>query len=102
MFFVPAPGINGQNGWFVLGRRGRAALEQPQQFAAYAKAAAFPRELLHPAIAERVWAAALARGEYDVAVFYATRALYAPTVHRPSDLDSAPLLAGQTLSTEPN
>jgi hypothetical protein len=82
MFFVPAPGINGQNGWFVLGRRGRAALEQPQQFAAYAKAAAFPRELLHPAIAERVWAAALARGEYDVAVFYATARPVRP--NRPS------------------
>lgn len=74
MFFVPASGINGQNGWFVLGRRGRAALEDPQQFAAYTKAAEFPRELLNSAIAERVWAA-LARGEYDAAVFYAFRSV---------------------------
>jgi uncharacterized protein (TIGR02391 family) len=87
MFIVPAPGINGHNGWFVPGRRGHAALANPQLLASYTKAAAFPRELLHPTIAERVWAA-LARGEYDAAVFYAFRAVeeavrgaggYAPT-----------------------
>jgi uncharacterized protein (TIGR02391 family) len=74
MFIVPAPGINGRNGWFVMGRRGRAVLEQPQRFTAYTKAAAFPRELLHPAIAERVWAA-LARGDYADAVFIGFRAV---------------------------
>lgn len=72
LFIVPAPGINGQNGWFVPGRRGRAALANPQLFTAYTKAAAFPRELLHPLIAERVWAA-LARGDYADAVFLAFR-----------------------------
>lgn len=66
--------MNGRNGWFVLGRRGRAALEDPRRFSIYTRAAAFPRELVHPAIAERVWAA-LARGEYDAAVFYAFRAV---------------------------
>jgi uncharacterized protein (TIGR02391 family) len=74
MFILPAPGVNGSNGWFVLGRRGKSALENPQQFTAYSKAAAFNRELLHPAIAERVWAA-LARGDYADAVFYAFRAV---------------------------
>lgn len=74
MFILPAAGISGQNGWFVPGRRGRAALEHPEQFTAHTKAAKFPRELLHPAIAERVWAA-LARGDYDVAVFYPFRAV---------------------------
>jgi uncharacterized protein (TIGR02391 family) len=72
MFIVPAPGTNGQNGWFVHGRRGRAALEHPEQFVAYSQAAAFPRELLHPSIAERVWAA-LARGDYADAVFLSFR-----------------------------
>jgi uncharacterized protein (TIGR02391 family) len=72
MFIVPAPGINGQNGWFVPGRRGREALANPQLLTAYRKASTFPRELLHPAIAEQVWAA-LARGDYDTAVFYAFR-----------------------------
>jgi len=74
MFILPAPGTNGQNGWFVLGRRGRASLADPRQITAYTKASQFPRELLHPAIVERVWAA-LARGEYDGAVFYAFRAV---------------------------
>jgi len=72
LFILPAPGINGHNGWFVMGRRGRKALGDPRLFTAYAKAAAFPRELLHPSIAEQVWAA-LARGDYDTAVFYAFR-----------------------------
>lgn len=72
LFIVPASGINGSNGWFVLGRRGRKALEHPEQFTSYAKAAAFNRDLLHPLIAERVWAA-LARGDYADAVFYAFR-----------------------------
>ena len=70
---IPRPPLtNGQNGWFVHGRRGRAALEHPEQFVAYAKAAAFPRELLHPAIQERAWAA-LARGDYADAVFFSFR-----------------------------
>jgi uncharacterized protein (TIGR02391 family) len=74
MFLLPAPGTNWHNGWFVLGRRGRAALEHPEQFVAYSKATAFPRELLHPAIAERIWAA-LARGDYADAVFYGFRSV---------------------------
>lgn len=74
LFIVPASGMNGRNGWFVLGRRGRAALEDSKRFAIYSRAATFPRELLHAAIAERVWAA-FARGEYDAAVFYAFRAV---------------------------
>jgi uncharacterized protein (TIGR02391 family) len=72
IFVVPASGASAQYGWYVLSRRGRAALQNPQVFKDYARAAAFPRELLHPAIAERVWAD-LARGEYDSAVFYAFR-----------------------------
>ncbi len=72
MFILPSPGTNGHNGWFVHGRRGRAALKHPEQFVAYSKAAAFPRELLHPSIAERVWAA-LARGDYADAVFLSFR-----------------------------
>jgi uncharacterized protein (TIGR02391 family) len=38
------------------------------------RAAVFPRELLHSVIVDRVWTA-LARGECDVAVFYAFRAV---------------------------
>lgn len=43
LFIIRAPGTNGQNGWYTLGRRGKAALENPQRFTAYRKAAAFPR-----------------------------------------------------------
>jgi hypothetical protein len=74
MFFLPWLGLNGQNGWFILGRRGKAALEHPEQFVAYSKAAAFPRELLRPAIAERVWAAP-AGGDYADAVFFGFRSV---------------------------
>ncbi|MGH8138571.1 MAG: TIGR02391 family protein [Steroidobacteraceae bacterium] len=41
-------------------------------FANYQRAASFPRELLHPSIVETVWPA-LARGDFDAAVFYAFR-----------------------------
>ena len=74
LFIVPAPGVNGTHGWFVLGRRGRKALQHPEQFTSYAKATAFNRELLHPLIAERVWSA-LARGDYADAVFLSFRAV---------------------------
>lgn len=74
MFIVPAPRVNGQNGWFVPGRRGHAALANPQLLTAYTKATAFPRELLHPTIAERVWAA-FARGDYADGVFYGFRSV---------------------------
>jgi uncharacterized protein (TIGR02391 family) len=74
MFILPAPGVDGQNGYFVLGRRGRDGLADPRQITSYTKASLFPRELLHPAIVERVWAA-LARGEYDTAVFSAFKAV---------------------------
>jgi uncharacterized protein (TIGR02391 family) len=72
LFILPEPGINGRNGWFILGRRGQAALGNEAKFATYRRAAAFPRELLHPSVVETVWPA-LARGDFDVAVLYAFR-----------------------------
>jgi uncharacterized protein (TIGR02391 family) len=71
---LPEPGTNGRNGWFILGRRGREALQNERVFADYRRAAAFPRVLIHPAIVEIVWPA-LARGDYDTAVFQAFRAV---------------------------
>jgi uncharacterized protein (TIGR02391 family) len=73
LFIVPAPGINGTHGWKVLGRRGKG-LEDERQFTAIRKASAFPRELLHPAIAERAWISIM-RGEFDAAVLFAFRAV---------------------------
>lgn len=74
LFILPEPGSNGRNGWFILGKRGQAALQDGDVFADYRRAAAFPRELIHAAIVETVWPA-LARGDYDTAVFQAFRAV---------------------------
>lgn len=70
-FLLPAPGINGTNGFRVLGRRGQELVDR-DQFDAFQKAAAFPKSLLHPSIAERVWIS-LARGDLSDAVFIAFR-----------------------------
>jgi len=68
---LPPPGVNGQNGFRVLSRRGGALVDKAQ-FDSFQKAAAFPKALLHPLIANRVWTA-LSRGEYADAVFVAFR-----------------------------
>lgn len=68
---LPAPGINGQNVFRVIGRRGRELIDRGR-FHAFQKAAAFPKSLLHPLLAERVWIA-LARGDLADAVFTAFR-----------------------------
>jgi len=70
---VPAPGIKGKNGWMVLTRRG-AAIRDEQAFQSFREAAAFPKSLLHPSIADKVWLA-LARGDLDEAVFAAFKAV---------------------------
>ncbi len=74
LFILPEPGTNGRNGWFILGRRGRSALQNAKVFADYRRAVAFPRELIHPSIVDVVWSA-LARGDYDTAVFQSFRAV---------------------------
>lgn len=70
---LPAPGINGQNGHRILGRRGRELIDS-RKFDAFQRAAAFPKSMIHPAIADRVWIA-LARGELADAVFIAFRSV---------------------------
>lgn len=70
---IPAPGINGTNGFKVFSRRGQEVLDR-NRFDDYRRAIGFPKSLLHPAIAERVWIS-LARGELDTAVFQAFKAV---------------------------
>ena len=70
LLIVPAAGTNGRNGWMMLSRRGRALVGNNEAFQRFREAAAFPKELLHPSIADRVWLA-LARGDLDEAVFTA-------------------------------
>jgi uncharacterized protein (TIGR02391 family) len=70
---VPAPEPNGRNGWMVISRRG-AAIKTEEDFRRFQQAAAFPKSLLHPTIADDVWLA-LARGNLDVAVFQSFKAV---------------------------
>ncbi|KAB2914622.1 MAG: TIGR02391 family protein [Alphaproteobacteria bacterium] len=70
---VPAPGTNGSSGCRVLSRRARR-FEDAADFARYAAARRLPRDSLHPDIAATVWSAFI-RGEYDVAVFQAMKAV---------------------------
>jgi uncharacterized protein (TIGR02391 family) len=68
---LPSPGTNGINGFRVIGRRGRELADRAR-FDAFRRAADFPKSLLHPMIADRVWIA-LARGDLADAVFIAFR-----------------------------
>ncbi len=70
---LPAPGINGTNGFRILGRRGRELLDR-DRFNTFARASTLPKALLHPTVADRVWIA-LARGDLSDAVFLAFRAV---------------------------
>jgi len=61
---VPKPG---SDSWFIISRRGKK-LATPEDFQNYRKGNLLPRGLLHPRIAQKVWATFL-RGDYDTAVF---------------------------------
>src|SRR5271169_1309640 len=74
MLVMPASGPNGRNGWMKFSRRGTKLLTGQIQFDRFREAAAFPKTLLHPSIADKVWLA-LARGELDDAVFFAFKAV---------------------------
>jgi len=71
---MPAEGVNGQNGHRVLTRRGEALVNDEPAYRAYLAAAAFPKAMLHPSIADDVWLD-LARADYANAVFRAFRAV---------------------------
>lgn len=73
LLILPAPGANGQNGWMVFSRRGKSLLEE-RPFKEFREATKFPKELLHPTIADDVWLS-IARGELDMAVFRSFRAV---------------------------
>jgi uncharacterized protein (TIGR02391 family) len=64
---LPAPDINGANGFMVLSRSGEAALEVPGGFDRIRALRSFPKTLLHPSIATNV-SAALHRGDFATAV----------------------------------
>ena len=64
---VPKPGTQGE--WVVISRRGQK-LRTRDQVDSYRRANRLPSQLLHPRIAQKVWALFL-RGDYDTAVFQA-------------------------------
>jgi uncharacterized protein (TIGR02391 family) len=68
---VPAADSNGSRGWRILSRRAKK-FQSETEFAHYAVARMFPKELLHRKIAHKVWLAFM-RGEFDVAVFQAMK-----------------------------
>ena len=62
---APRPGDSGD--WVFITRRGER-VASPQKLKAYTQANLLPKQLLHPTIAQKVWASFL-RGDYDTAVF---------------------------------
>jgi uncharacterized protein (TIGR02391 family) len=70
---VPAPDTNGRNGWRILSRRAlRFASEA--EFVRYSVARFLHKDALHRRMADKVWMAFM-RGEFDVAVFQAMKAV---------------------------
>jgi uncharacterized protein (TIGR02391 family) len=70
---MPAPDQNGRNGYMVLTRDG-ASIASKEDFDRIRAARAFPKSLLHPTIADKVYSA-LMRDELDDAVFAAFKAV---------------------------
>jgi uncharacterized protein (TIGR02391 family) len=72
---MPAEGPNGiSGGWMVFTRRGANIASGESDFDSFREAAAFPKTLIHPTIADKVWLA-LARGDLDDAVFASFKAV---------------------------
>jgi uncharacterized protein (TIGR02391 family) len=71
---MPAPDINGRNGYMVFTRTGEVAATSSDAFERVRAAKAFPKALLHSTIADQVWSA-LMRGDLDEAVFKSFKAV---------------------------
>jgi uncharacterized protein (TIGR02391 family) len=110
---VPAlDSTNANNGWRVLSRRAKS-FENKEQFENFLKARQLPKQMVHPAIADRVWLS-FVRGEFDTAVFQSMRAVEVavrdaagfskgdygvPMIRRAFNPDSGPL---RDLNAEPS
>jgi uncharacterized protein (TIGR02391 family) len=64
---APRPGTQGE--WVFITRRGKK-LTKPADLEAYRNSNRLPKKLLHPRLAQKVWASFL-RGDYDTAIFQA-------------------------------
>jgi hypothetical protein len=65
---------DGNTGWCRVSRLGQRLMRDLAAFADYTRAAAFPKALLHPAIADEVWLD-LVRGDLAIAVLRSFRAV---------------------------
>jgi uncharacterized protein (TIGR02391 family) len=72
-FLVPDFGTNGQSGYRLISRRAKK-IEDEASVLTFAEASRLPKESLHKRIRQKVWSA-FVRGEYDVAVFQAVKAI---------------------------
>ncbi len=72
-YIMPAADTNGRNGYMMLTTDGESIASQ-EDFDRIRAARAFPKSLLHPAIANKVYQA-LMRGDLDEAVFAAFKAV---------------------------
>ena len=70
---VPAPNTAGAHGWKTFSRRAEKMLSQ-EDVRDFSRSRKIQKETLHPRIANTVWSAFI-RGEYDVAVFHAMKAV---------------------------
>jgi uncharacterized protein (TIGR02391 family) len=70
---TPAGGMNGRNGWMMFTPKGENVSEA-QDIQRLREAADFPRWMIHPSIAEKVWRA-LMRNDLSDAVLFAFRAV---------------------------
>lgn len=70
---IPAPGTNGASGWKILSRRAQRLISA-DDIKQFARSRRIEKDRLHPKIAQPVWSAYM-RGEYDVAVFQAMKAV---------------------------
>lgn len=82
---VPAEGLNAQSGWRFLSRRARR-FRSEENFQSFVAARRLRKDVLHPKISNVVWQEFI-RGQYDVAVFQAMKAVEV-SVRGASDLSA--------------
>ncbi|WP_063799724.1 TIGR02391 family protein [Bradyrhizobium jicamae] len=70
---IPAPGTNGAHGWKAFSRRAEK-MQSQEEIREFSRSRKIQKDTLHPRIADTVWSAFM-RGEYDVAVFQAMKAV---------------------------
>jgi uncharacterized protein (TIGR02391 family) len=72
-FIVPADGMNGRNGWRMITKKGEAVADD-QNFGRLRELTDFPKSMIHPLIADKVWRFFVSN-DLDQAVFTAFKAI---------------------------